>query len=1143
MDIGGWLRNIGLERYEAAFRESAIDQTVLPSLTAEDLKDLGVGIVGHRRKLLDAIAALRADANASTPDRLAINDRSPEPKTEDRAERRQVTVLFSDLVGSTALSAHMDPEDLREVVSTYHKCVAETMRQFDGFVAQYMGDGALVYFGYPQAHEDDVERATQAGLELIAAVVGLKTHAALQTRVGIATGLVIVGYLIGSGEAQQRGIMGETPNLAARLQGIAEPNMVVIDESTRRLLGDFFELQDLGPRQLKGVPRPTRAWAVLGASSVANRFEALHATGLTALVGREEETELLLRRWSRAKAGEGQVISLSGEAGIGKSRLTVALLERLAGEPHTCLRYFCSPQHTDRALHPIIGQIERAAGLAHDDTPQASLDKLDALLALTSTPIQDAALFAETLSLPNDGRYPVIDLAPQQRRQRTLEALDLQMGALARQTPVLMIFEDAHWADPTSLELFGRVVDRIVTLRMLLIVTFRPEFEPPWSERPYVRAFTINRLAQREVSVLIDRIAGSRPLPANIRQDIIERTDGIPLFVEEMTKAVLEAESEGEVRRAAAAIPSPTLSVPTTLHASLMARLDRLGPAKEVAQIGAVIGREFSHALLAAVVRKPEMELGSVLDRLIQAGLLFRQGTPPRATYLFKHALVRDAAYGTLLREPRHMLHARIAETLENHFPAIADSQPETLARHCAEAGLVEPATRHWVKAAELALSRSALAEAGRYVEAGLACNRRLTDGPDRQSLELTLQLVRANVLLPLKGYTQPETVAALTAAKRLFDAGVGTDLQRFSLLFGLYGASVAAAQLESALALAHQIVEFAERQDDATYRLLGYRLLGTMQLYTGHIREALESLQQAERYRDPDPQRLLAFRFGGDPDLLVLGFKILALMLLGLHDEAARDGEQVLAVIPSHRHPNTVASCTFLTVVWPVFLFGDLEACERHSAELVAYCAEKKLEQFRLFSAIFHAYAKAMREPTEENIATIQGAIEAEHQSGARIFDSVYLSQLAEVLLMAGDVTGAEAAVQEGLIFVEQSGERFWLAELHRLDGRVALKRVAPDRERAATCFLRSIEIACGQGARFLELRAANDLARLWRDTGSHSDPRALLEPVLAAMEGGETARDVRDASALLGESASRTTRIVKPGSGYLQGAPSIER
>ena len=549
MDIVVWLRSLGLGKYEAAFRENEIDETVLPSLTHETLKELGVTAVGHRLKVLDAIAALRADASGKAPSADVATTTSPASVSpEDRAERRQVTVMFSDLVGSTALSARMDPEDLREVISAYQKCVAETVQRFGGFVAKYMGDGVLIYFGYPQANEDDAERAVRAGLELVAAAGGLKTHATLQTRVGIATGLVVVGDLIGSGASQEQAIVGETPNLAARLQGIAEPNKVVIAEGTRRLLGNLFELEDLGAQDLKGIAGPVRAWAALRPASVEGRFEALHASGLTELVGREEEFELLLRRWSKAKTGEGQVVLLSGERaifedgrvtkvlGIGKSRLTAALLERVAPEPHTRLRYFCSPQRTDSALFPIISQMERAARFAHNDTVQVKLDKLDALLTQSSTPHQDAALLFEMLSLPSDGCYPALEMTPQQRRQKTLEALHAQVETFARKNPVLMIFEDAHWADPTSLELFGRGVNRIANLPVLLLITFRPEFEPPWIGQSHVAALTLNRLTRLEIEAMIDQVAGNKSMPANVRQEVVARTDGIPLFIEEMTR-------------------------------------------------------------------------------------------------------------------------------------------------------------------------------------------------------------------------------------------------------------------------------------------------------------------------------------------------------------------------------------------------------------------------------------------------------------------------------------------------------------------------------------------------------------------------------------------------------------------------------
>jgi class 3 adenylate cyclase/ABC-type lipoprotein export system ATPase subunit len=546
MDIVVWLRSLGLGNYEAVFRENEIDETVLPNLTADDLKELGVAALGHRRKLLDAIAALRNDASGKAPpvDAATTSSASSTPP-EDRAERRQVTVMFSDLVGSTALSTRMDPEDLREVISAYQKCAAETVQRFDGFIAKYMGDGVLVYFGYPQAHEDDAERAVRAGLGLVAAVGALKTHASLQTRVGIATGLVVVGDLLGTGASQEQSIVGETPNLAARLQGIAEPNSVVIAESTRKLVGNLFEFNDLGAQSLKGIEGFVRAWAALRSSSIESRFDALRVGGLTELVGREEELELLLRRWARARNGEGQVVLLYGEPGIGKSRLTAALMERLEAEPHARLRYFCSPQHIDSALYPIISQIERAAGFAHEDTAPEKLDKLDALLAKSSTPRQDAAQFAEMLSLPNEGRYPTHELTPQQKRRKTLEIQIGQLEALSRENPVLMIFEDVHWIDPTTLEALGKTVDRMTTLPVLLIVTHRPEFQPPWIGRSYVAALNINRLGQREIVALIDRVAGNKSLPASIRQDIVKRTDGIPLFVEEMTKAVLDAGASG----------------------------------------------------------------------------------------------------------------------------------------------------------------------------------------------------------------------------------------------------------------------------------------------------------------------------------------------------------------------------------------------------------------------------------------------------------------------------------------------------------------------------------------------------------------------------------------------------------------------
>ena len=683
------------------------------------------------------------------------------------AERRQLTIASCELLLG-AENAGMDPEDIREIIRSYHSRVAETACRYNGLVAHTYANTAVLYFGYPEAHEDDPERAVRAALDLAAATAAPKALTPLHTRVGIATGLVLVGEMTDAGGGQEHGIIGETPNIAAQLQALAEPNIVVIAESTRKLLGNLFDLQDLGTKDLKGIVGPVRAWAALRPSLAESRFEALHGSGLTDFVGRDEELELLLRRWSRAKIGEGQVVLLSGEPGIGKSRLIAELAEAIASEPQVRLRNFCSPQHIDSALYPTIRQIERAAEFTRDDTSLAKLDKLDALLARSATSSSDAALFAEMLSLPNDGRHPALKLTPQQRRQRTLEALGLQIVTLSRQNPVVMIFEDAQWADPTSIELFSHIVERLPTLRVLLVITFRPEFQPPWLGRPYVTALTINRLASREAGAMIDRIIGDRPIPANIRKDIIERTDGIPLFIEEMTKAVLEADSQSTAARTVAAAPSPT--VPASLHASLMARLDRLGPAKEVAQIGSAIGREFSHALLAAVARKPEAELVTALDRLVAAGLLFRQGMPPYATYLFKHALLQDAAYGTLLREPRRALHAQIAETLEGQFAELTQTRPELLARQCAEAGLIERAAGLWGKAGQRSLERSALVEAVALFTRGLDQIALLPATPALRREQVKLQVGLANVLYHSKGVAAAETISAFNQARVMIE-------------------------------------------------------------------------------------------------------------------------------------------------------------------------------------------------------------------------------------------------------------------------------------------------------------------------------------------------------------------------------------
>ena len=673
MDVADWLRALGLERYEATFRENDVGAEDLCHLTAEDLDGLGVSAIGHRRRLLVAITALRPKGPspgdpAGFPPRPLSSLTGNLGASETTAERRPLSVMLCDLIGSTALSSRLDAEDLREVIRTYQACVSTTIQQFDGFIARYVGDGVLIYFGWPEAQETDAERAVRAGLAVSAAVSATPvSREPLHVRVGIATGLVVIGEAIGSGDSRQQTAIGETPNLAARLQALAGPDQVVIDAATRRQIGGLFECRNLGVVELKGVPAPVPAWQVLSENRTLGQFEALRS-GATPLVGRDEEMELLLRRWTQAKGGNGRVVLVSAEPGVGKSRLAESLAERIVAESHTRLRYFCSSHHQDSALYPVIAQMERAAGFRHEDDPAARLAKLQALLAAATPPMEDVALIAELHSLPSTDLAPPLDLTPQRKKEKTFEALLRQIEGLSRRQPVLMVFDDLHWIDPSSRELLDRVTERIVDWPVLLLAMFRPEFQPPWTGQPHVTVLTLARLDRSDTALIIANVAGNEALPSEIIEEIAERTDGVPLFVEELTKAVLESGTQDAA--AMSAVPHAALSVPATLHASLMARLDRLGlAAKDVAQIGAAIGREFGYELLASVADLPEPQLHEALNRLTKAGLLFVRGAAPESSYIFKHALVQDAAYGTLLRSRRQELHTRIVMILEDRFP------------------------------------------------------------------------------------------------------------------------------------------------------------------------------------------------------------------------------------------------------------------------------------------------------------------------------------------------------------------------------------------------------------------------------------------------------------------------------------------
>jgi class 3 adenylate cyclase/predicted ATPase len=1116
MDPGAWLRSLGLEQYEPAFRAHAIDDILLPRLTADDLKDLGVNIVGHRRRMLDAISALRTEAAKSPPPYAD----SRLDRASTTAERRHVTVMFSDLVDSTALSTRMDPEDLREVISAYQRCSAETVRCFDGFVARYVGDAALVYFGYPHAHEDDAERAVRAALELVDAVGRVQTQPPLHIRVGIATGLVVVGDLIASGEATERGMVGETPNVAARLQGLAEPGMIVVADDTRKLLGNLFEFQDLGPKELKGVAKPVRVWAALRATSVESRFDALHASDLSDLVGRDEELELLLRRWDKAKAGEGQVVLLSGEAGIGKSRLTAALLERIAAETPLTLRHFCSPQHTDSALYPIIAQIKRAAGLKQEDPPAVRLGKLEQMLSQTSTPMYDAALIAEMLSLSNDGRYPSLNFTPQQKRQKTLDALLLQVEMLTRQRSVLLIFEDAHWMDPTTLDLLAVIVERISTLSALIIVTFRPDFDAQWTERPYVTLLNIKRLTQLDVEAIIDGLVGSNSLPATVRRDIIERTDGIPLFIEEMTRAVLEAGPLAE--RLVAAASRPGFAIPASLHAPLLARLDRLGPAKELAQIGAAIGREFSYPLLLAVMEKSESELRSALDRLVRARLVFQRGSPPDATYFFKHALIQDAAYGTLLRKQCRELHARVATVLSSQFADIVENHPELLARHYTEADLIEKASALWSKAGRRSMQRSALVEAATQFSRALGQLALLPRSTAVRREEIELQVAIITPLLHVKGYAAPETIAAAERARLLIAEAEALGeapedpLILLSLLYGFWAGRFVAFNGDEMRGFAKQFFALAEKQAGTVPLIAAHRIMGGSLLFTGEFVEGRRHFDRAIALYDPTQHRSLAERFGQDVRVTSLSFRSWAQWLLGYPTVALVDAQQAVG---DAREIAQVATLMFALAAssFTYILLGRHGQATAQLEELVGLASQKNLTGWKGLGTAFAGCAFAATGKASDALRMIGSGFAAWRSTGATVFSPLFLLHLAESHAALDQLDDACRSIGEALTEIQTSKEAWFEAEVYRVAGEIALKQRTPNFIKAEAYFSHALTLSRAQNAKSCELRTAMSTARLWRDQGKSVQARNLLAPIYAWFTEGFDSPDLMQAKTLL--------------------------
>jgi class 3 adenylate cyclase/tetratricopeptide (TPR) repeat protein len=1092
VDIAAWLHGLGMQQYEPAFRANEIDERVLPSLTAEDLKDLGVTLVGHRRRLLDGIAALSAAAP------VAANAR-----TRADAERRQLTVMFCDLVGSTALSARLDPEDLREIIGAYHRAVAEIVAGFDGFVAKYMGDGVLVYFGYPRAHEDDAERAVRAGLGVVEAVGRLDVKSIkLKARIGIATGLVVVGDLIGEGSAQEQSVVGETPNLAARLQALAKPDAVVIAASTRRLVGDLFEYRELGSVDVKGIAAPVPAWQVLRASAVASRFEALRGSALTPLIGRDEEIDLLLRRWARAKAGDGQIVLISGEPGIGKSRITAELEERLRAEPHFHLRYFCSPYCRDSALYPFIDQLWHAAEFAGDDPPTAKLEKLEAVLFRGGQPDEDVSLLADLMSLPVSARHPLPSLSPQRKKQRTLEALLRQLEGLAHQQPVLMAFEDAHWVDPTSRELLDLTVERVRSLPVLLIVTFRPEFQPPWTGQPQASMLTLNRLDRHDRTALVTQIAGGKALPAAVVAQIVDRTDGVPLFVEELTKSVLESGMS-------------LVGIPTTLHDSLMARLDRLASVRLVAQIGAAIGREFSYSLLRAVSRLSEDELQAALARLVDSELVFQRGTPPDTVYTFKHALVQDAAHGSLLRSTRQRLHAQIAEALEVHFPEVMVAQPELLAQHYAEAGLAEKSAGFWGKAGQRSVARSATAEAATQYQKGLDQLTLLPDGPERQRQELEFYSALGAVFRAVKGQGAPETGQAYTRARELWERLVFPP-EYLHVPYGQSRYHMYRGEFDLAQRFAEDLLRLSRERNDPAGLVLGHFSCGHNLMSAGRFASSRSHLEEAVSLCDSIPHRLLIHLAGTHPHGSAHPFLGIVLFCLGFPDQALTRSSAAVAEARKLDHPPTLASG--LTVNARLLaLVGDNVALAQRADQILAVATEQGFPMWIALGTLLRGWVKIRNGDVAEGISLMRSGWTACHATGTLGNMTAFIALLARACEIAGQIDEAMTQLNDALQIAKRTGERWLDAELYQHKGQLLLRQ--GHTEAAEELYCKALSIAQEQEAKMWELRAAMSLARLRRDQGRAGEARGLLAPVYGWFTEGFATPDLLEAKALLDE------------------------
>jgi class 3 adenylate cyclase len=1111
VDVASWLRNLGLERYETAFRENEVGAEDLCHLTAEDLEGLGVAAIGHRRRLLVAIAKLREDA--ATPQTARPSDH---PASTSAGERRQLTVMFCDLVGSTALSEKLDPEELRSLLHAYRTLCGDVIARYDGFVARYVGDGVLTYFGWPTAHEEDAERAVRAALEIVHTVKRASTTEDLSVRIGIATGPVVVGEPAGAGD-QSKLAVGSTPNLAARLQALAAADQIVIAASTRRLAGNAFELTDLGEQDLKGIAEPIHAWRVERALVTESRFDAHRgASDLTPLVGREEELDLLLRRWSQAKDGEGQIVLLSGEPGIGKSRILNALRERLEAKGVQALRFQCSPYYLNSAFWPIIDNFDRVLKFARDEAVDAKLDKLEALIVTQyGRPLVDVRFVAAILSIPCEQRYGALAMTPQKHKDETLRTLVDLTGAAARRQPSVMLFEDAHWADPTTLEVLDLLIDRVRTVPLLVVLTHRPEFQSRWSDQGHVGALNLSKLTRTQSAAMVCTLAGGKALPVTLLEQILTRTDGVPLFVEELTKSLLET---GELKEAGDRYyyggSARPITIPATLRDALMARLDRFMPVKEIAQIGAAIGREFSYELIAAVATMPEAQLEDALVQLGASGLAFRRGTPPYATYTFKHALVQDAAYDTLLKSRRGELHAKIARAIKQRFPNVEATEPEVLAHHLTEAGLTEGAIPLWQAAGELALKRMALTEAIAHLNQGLELVAALPLSSQRDASELGLRILLGPAWLALKGWAAPEVWASLHPAFTL-----AKSLERHDallpILWGLAGNISSQGRAAESLPWVEEMLDLAKATGDVDLLVTGHALACDCYHWAGELTKGLAHADKVLALYDDETHYHLANILTLDPKTAAGIQGSIGTWILGYPDRALRLNDEKDMHARRRGHPFDLG---IALILGPHefdrrFTHEDLrkraEECERLGRE-------NNLPVLWAFLApISYGLALIREGKVADGIAPLKAGIAA----GGKSRSPAWKTFLAEAMALTGNIDNALHLLDEQIVQSERPGrkEGLYYAEILRLKG--WMLSLQGDPEGAEGNFLASLDWARRQQAKSWELRTSTSLARLWQSQGKRQEAYELLAPVYGWFTEGFDTRDLLDAKALLAE------------------------